>query len=301
MFFFFFIKKKVSIKGVGLHSGQPAQVTFSPAPENTGIFFVRKDLKGQPALSVKADLVQATTLATTLGGKDFSVSTVEHCLSALAAYRIDNLFIELEGAEIPICDGSAREFLRALEEAEVIEQGATRKYMYIDEPIYFGTEEKHACLLPHQGLRVTCTIEFPHPQIGLQKMDIEVDEYSFSKEIASARTFGFLKDVEKLKAQGLAKGGSLENAVVLDHERVLNEEGLRFPDEFVRHKVLDALGDIVTLGYPIMGHLVLYKTGHDLMNKFVKKVLSSPQSYRIVELASAARPLESWDPLRWTP
>lgn len=280
------IRKKKVINGIGLHTGAPVALTFCPAPPNTGIYFVRGDLKGKPSIAVHADHVSATALATTVGGPEFSVSTIEHCLSAIAAFRIDNLFIELDGPEIPIGDGSAEVFMEALMEAGMAEQEDLRRYAMITQPIYYGTDEKHAYVVPYNGLRVTCTIEFPHPKIGKQKMDIDVNEMTFVRDISKARTFGFLKDVEAMKAQGLARGGSLENAIVLDHSEILNPEGLRFSDEFVRHKVLDTLGDLVTLGMPLLGHVVLYKSGHDVMNRLVKKILQTPESYRHIDLAA---------------
>jgi UDP-3-O-[3-hydroxymyristoyl] N-acetylglucosamine deacetylase len=280
------IKKRVTVNGIGLHTGAPTQLTFCPAPENTGVYFIRSDLPGRPALAAHADHVQATQLATTLGGDAFSVSTVEHCLSTLSAFRIDNLFIELNGPEIPICDGSARMFCEALLEAGMVEQEQPRKYAYVNQTIYYGDSEKHAYITPYNGLRISCTIDFAHPRIGKQVLDIDINEQSFAREVASARTFGFLKDVELLRSKGLARGGSMDNAIVLDPEEILNPEGLRFPDEFVRHKVLDALGDLVTLGMPLMGHVVLYKAGHDLMNKLVHKIIASKDSYRMIELGA---------------
>jgi UDP-3-O-[3-hydroxymyristoyl] N-acetylglucosamine deacetylase len=280
------IRKRVEVEGVGLHTGEKVKLTFCPAPEDTGIYFVRSDMSGSPAISTRAEFVQATSLATVLGGTDFSVSTVEHCLSALAALRIDNLFIELDGPEIPICDGSAHHFLQAILSVGMVEQGQPRKYAYIDQAIYYGNDEKYAYVLPYNGLRVTCTIEFSHPKIGLQTMDLDINEYTFTREVSRARTFGFLKDVEAMQAKGLARGGSLDNAIVLDQDSVMNPNGLRWPNEFVRHKVLDALGDLVTLGMPLMGHVVLYKAGHDVMNQLVRKILASPDSYRHIELGS---------------
>lgn len=280
------IRKKVEVKGIGIHSGKPAKLTFCPAPPNTGVYFVRSDMAGRPAISTKAEFVQATNLATTLGGKSFSVSTVEHCLSALAAFRIDNLFIELDGPEIPICDGSAKHFLEALIEAGMVEQDQPRKYAYINQTVYYGDDDKHAYVMPYNGLRISCTIDFPHPKIGRQTIDLDINEHSYAREIAPARTFGFLKDVEMMNAKGLALGASLENAIGLDHHDILNPEGLRFADEFVRHKVLDALGDLVTLGMPIMGHVVLYKAGHDVMNRLVRKILESSDSYRHIDLGA---------------
>lgn len=280
------IRKKTEVKGIGLHTGAPASLVFRPAPANTGIYFVRTDLPGNPSLAAMSDYVKATSLATTIGGPHFSVSTVEHCLSALAAFRIDNLFIELNGPEIPIGDGSARVFMDALMKAGMVEQDEARKYALITQPIYYGNDEKHAYVTPYNGLRVTCTIEFPHPRIGKQKMDIDINEHSFARELGKARTFGFLKDVEAMKAKGLARGGSLDNAIVLDNREIVNPGGLHWPDEFVRHKVLDALGDIVTLGMPLMGHLTLYKSGHDVMNRLVRKILESKDSFRHIELGA---------------
>lgn len=280
------LRKRAEVKGIGLHTGAPSTLTFCPAPSNTGIYFVRKDLPGCPAISTRADFVQATTMATVLGGEAFSVSTVEHCLSALAALRIDNLFIELDGPEIPIGDGSAKVFLDAILAAGFVEQDQPRKYAYITQPIYYGDEDKHAYVVPYNGLRVSCTIDFPHPRIGRQTLDLDINEHSFSRELSRARTFGFLKDVEALRAKGLARGGSLDNAVVLDATDILNPEGLRWPNEFVRHKVLDALGDLVTLGMPLMGHVVLHRAGHDVMNRLVRKIIESSDSYRHIELGA---------------
>ncbi len=269
-----------------MHTGQKASLHFLPAPCDSGIFFVRSDLPGRPALAARAQSVKATQLATTLGGPHFSVSTVEHCLSALAALRIDNLIIELDGPEIPIGDGSSSVFLDALLGVGLFEQDAPRTYLMITQPIYEGDTDKHAYVLPYNGLRVSCSIEFPHVCIGLQKIDVEINAQSFHRDIARARTFGFLRDVEAMRAKGLALGGSLDNAIVLDAHEVLNPGGLRWRDEFVRHKVLDALGDLVTIGHPLLGHVVLNKAGHDLMNRLSRKILNSPESFRLVELGT---------------
>lgn len=278
------LKKAVTVEGIGLHSGQPTKLTFRPAPAGSGVHFVRRDLPGMPSLPVEAHRVQATTMATTLGGPQFSVSTVEHCLSSLAAFRIDNLFIELDGPEIPICDGSASVFSQKILEAGFVDQDLPRKYICITKPIYEGTDEKHAYVLPYNGLRITCVIDFAHAAIGEQRFDLDISEQGFVRDISSARTFGFLKDVESLRSKGLALGGSLENAIVVDDQKVLNPEGLRFSDEFVRHKVLDALGDLVTLGAPLLGHVILFKAGHDLMNRLVLRILNTPGSFQFREL-----------------
>jgi UDP-3-O-[3-hydroxymyristoyl] N-acetylglucosamine deacetylase len=290
------IRRRIKVTGVGLHTGKKTSLNFCPAPVSGGIHFVRSDLPGRPSLHVHAHNVQATSLATTLGGHDFSVATVEHCLSTLAALRIDNLIIELDGAEIPIVDGSAQPYLEAIKDAGVIEQDEPRKYLYVTSAVQVGDAQKHAYVMPYNGLRITCTIDFPHPKIGKQKIDLDINEESFSREVASARTFGFMKDVSALQARGLALGGSLKNAIVLDDSEILNPEGLRFADEFVRHKILDALGDLVTLGAPLMGHVVLYRAGHDLMNKFVKKLLMSTDSIRFMELGGGShRPQDLHD------
>ncbi len=284
------IRKKVTVDGIGLHTGAPASISFRPAPPNAGIHVVRTDLPGSPSVAVQAQHVQATQMATTLGGAAFSVSTVEHCFSSLAAFRIDNLIIELTGPEIPIGDGSAKVFMDALMAAGFVDQDEPRKYAYITQPIFYGDGEKHAYVVPYNGLRVTCTIDFAHPSIGRQSYDLDINETSFARELSSARTFGFFKDVEAMRARGLARGGSLQNAIVLDDSGIMNPEGLRFTsetaNEFVRHKMLDALGDLVTLGMPLMGHVVLYKAGHDVMNKLVKKIIESPDSYRRLELGT---------------
>jgi UDP-3-O-[3-hydroxymyristoyl] N-acetylglucosamine deacetylase len=280
------IRKKAEVQGVGIHSGNICKLIFKPAPVDTGVYFVRTDLVNQPSLKVSAKYVEATTMQTTIGNAFFSVATVEHCLSALSALRIDNLIIELDGPEIPICDGSAKDFCQALMAVGLVEQDQPRKYCYITQPIYLSDSDKHAYVVPYHGLRLTVTIDFPHPVIGRQKIDIDINEQTYSREIANARTFGFLKDVEILQTRGLARGASLENAIGLDENKVVNSTGLRWSDEFVRHKVLDALGDLTTLEMPLMGHLTLYKAGHDLMNKLVCKIKDSPGCYRFVELGA---------------
>jgi len=286
MFFQKTIRKTVEVKGIGIHSGETCTLRFKPAPANTGVYFIRADLPNKPFLKVSATNVQAVSYQTVVGGDLFKVATIEHCVSSLSALRIDNIYIELDGPEIPICDGSSIYFTQALMNAELIELDEPRKYCYITEPISYSEGDKHAYVLPYHGLRIAVTIDFPHPAIGKETIDLEITEQSFAREIAPARTFGFLKDVEQLKASGLAKGGSLDNCIVLDDTKVINPDGLRYKDEFVRHKVLDALGDLVTLEMPLMGHLILHKAGHDIMNKLVRKIVSQPQSYRFVELGA---------------
>lgn len=289
------IKRKITIEGIGLHSGKKAKLTLVPAPADVGIHFVRKDLEGCPSVAVSANNVTATSMATTLASDRFSIATVEHCLSSLAALRIDNLYMELDGPEIPICDGSAKSFYQAIREAGDVEQSMPRKYLYITKPIHFGSADKHAYVIPYQGLRLTCTIDFPHPAIGFQKIDLDINEQTYGAELSTARTFGFTTELEMLRSKGLAMGASLDNAIALDSTKVLNPDGLRFKDEFVRHKAMDALGDLVTLGYPLLGHVVLYKAGHDLLNKLVKKILDSKDSFQFMDLGSGVPQVEPFE------
>ena len=289
------LKNKAVINGVGLHTGCETTLSFCPAPANAGIHLVRTDLEGCPSVPIHAKHVKATALATTLGTDRFKVSTVEHCLSTLAAFRIDNVYLELKGSEIPIGDGSAKIFMDEIRKAGTIEQSEPRKYIYITKPIYCGTEEKHAYVVPYNGLRVSCTIDFDNKVIGQQFVDIDINEQTFAKELAPARTFGFVKDIEKMREMGLAMGASLENAIAVDGDKIVNPEGLRYENEFVRHKAMDALGDLMTLGRPLMGHVVLYKAGHDLLNQLVGKILESPDCFQELELGGGLPEFDSFE------
>lgn len=280
------IRSPVEVSGIGLHTGQKSNLIFKPAMPNTGIIFVRQEETGlKPTfIKVHSDQVVDTRLATTLGYGSFRISTVEHCLCAVSALRIDNLIIELEGPEIPIIDGSSIHFLEALQKVGLIEQSMSRLYWVIHEPMRVVSGDKWAEALPYYGLRLSVTIEFPHPVIGKQHIDIDINETSFHQELARARTFGFLKDVELLRSQGLARGGSLQNAIVLDESGILNPEGLRWPDEFVRHKALDALGDLALLGAPLMGHIRLHKAGHDILHQLVTRIRETPTHSRLQQM-----------------
>lgn len=280
------IRKQIEVEGVGLHTGQKAKLRFRPAMPNTGIVFVRSDIKGGSSfVRVDSSAVMDTRLATTIGNEYFRVSTVEHCLCAMSALRIDNLIIELEGPEIPIKDGSSLHFLIALQEVGLVEQSWPRQYWVVHKPIRVEIGDKWGEVVPYQGLKLDVEIEFAHPLIKHQKMVIDINETSFAQEIAGARTFGFLKDVEILQSQGLAKGGSLANAIVLDDEKILNPEGLRWANEFVRHKCLDALGDLSLLGAPLLGEVRLYKAGHDLLHHLVQKIRQASDSSRLQQMA----------------
>jgi UDP-3-O-[3-hydroxymyristoyl] N-acetylglucosamine deacetylase len=279
------LSQTVVIEGIGLHSGQKATAHFVPAPASYGIHLVRKDLPGEPHFKLTPEQVMTTDMATTLGqNQKTSVSTVEHALSAVAALGIDNLKIEVFGPEMPILDGSSKIFYEKLTAAGLYEYKEPKYYFKIQKPVKVGNDEKYAHIFPYSGLKITNTIDFSHPSIGEQHFEFELSPRSFAEQIMGARTFGFMKDVEALRARGLALGGSLENAVVLDHDRILNPEGLRYKNEFVRHKILDAIGDMMTLGHPLLGHLVLYKSGHDLMNQLMKAILSQKDSYSICQL-----------------
>lgn len=289
------LKSKAVIKGIGLHKGIENTLSFCPAPANAGIHLVRTDLEGCPSVPIHVDHVKATSLATTIGTEQFAVSTVEHCLSTLAAFRIDNVYLELKGSEIPIGDGSAKVFMDEIRKVGTIEQSEPRKYAYITKPIYCGTEEKHAYVVPYNGLRLSCTIDFDNKAIGQQFVDVDINEQTFASELAGARTFGFVKDIETMREMGLALGASLDNAIAIEGEKVMNPGGLRFDNEFVRHKAMDALGDLMTLGRPLMGHVVLFKAGHDLLNQLVKKILDSPDSYQEMELGAGLPALEQFE------
>lgn len=264
-----------------------------PAPVNHGIQFVRVDLPGKPSVPARADCVVSTSLATTLGKNDARVGTVEHLLSALAGLGIDNARIELDGPEVPIMDGSAVPFVELVKAAGIRLQDQAKSFLVIKRKVSVREGDKRATLAPARRLKVDCTIDFKHPLISDQAYSLEFDESTYAKEIARARTFGFAKDVAQLQANGLARGGSLNNAIVIDEFSVLNPEGLRFPDEFVRHKLLDALGDMALMGQPVLGHLTVHKSGHALNHKLVMKVLSDPANFEVVR--ARAKDVEQLD------
>lgn len=276
------LQRAAVIEGVGLHSGKPVTLRMIPQPVNYGLVFVRVDLPGQPKIPVRSSYVSDTSLATTLRNGEATVATVEHLLAALAGLGIDNLRIELDGPEVPIMDGSAAAFVAQMTLAGIRHQGDPKRFLVIKKSVTVADGDKVATFSPSRRFRIDCTIDFRHPLISDQRLSLDFGDSSFLKEVARARTFGFLRDVDKLRAIGLARGGSLDNAVVVDDFSILNPEGLRFPDEFVRHKVLDALGDISLLGYPVIGALTVYKTGHALNHKLVAKVLSDPSHYEVV-------------------
>jgi len=285
-------KQRASIEGVGLHSGAHVRVTLSPAPADSGIVFTRSDLSPAIDIAALAASVVDSTLNTSLGRGGARIGTVEHLLAALAGCGIDNARIEVEGPEVPIADGSSAPFVQLIQRAGVHELRAARRFLQVRRPVVVTDGDKVAKLLPARSFRVSYTIDFQHPLISDQRCALELNVRSFQKEIATARTFGFKRDVERLHRAGLARGGSLENAVVVDDFHILNPEGLRFPDEFVRHKILDAVGDLALLGMPVIGHFVAVKSGHCLNHQLVRKALAEPGACEVVQPRAADELLE---------
>jgi UDP-3-O-[3-hydroxymyristoyl] N-acetylglucosamine deacetylase len=276
------IAEKISCTGIGLHSGKPVQLTLQPARANSGVVFVRTDLPRAVEVPAVHSAVTSTRLATTLGRGDATVGTVEHLLAALRGLGIDNVRIEVDGPEIPVMDGSAASFVFLLRAAGLFDQGTPRRSLRVLRPVEVRDGDRMMRIEPARDLRVTYSVDFAHPAIGRQQLrNLVIDDESFEQEICRARTFGFLREVEALWRAGLARGGNLDNTVVMDDFRVLNRDGLRWPDEFVRHKVLDLLGDLALLGMPIEGHLVVERGGHALHQRFVRALLESPTHWTV--------------------
>jgi UDP-3-O-[3-hydroxymyristoyl] N-acetylglucosamine deacetylase len=283
------IKKMVHCAGIGLHSGGPVNLRLVPAPINTGIVFLRKTAQGPVPVKVDGTKVIGTLLCTTIGENGTKVQTVEHLLAALSGLQITNLIIELDSAELPIMDGSAKPFVDLILKAGIQDQGVPQAVLKITRPVEVNDGEKWIRIRPSWKFRVNCTIRFDHPLLAHQSCSFEPVSEDFVEWIAPARTFGFLEEVKALRNHGLARGGSLENAVVVGPDGVLNKEGLRYADEFVRHKILDVLGDLSLLGMPILGEVEAYCPGHQLNTKLVSKILASPDCWTMVkERPSAA-------------
>ncbi len=291
------IKKMVRTIGVGLHSGTKVELILRPALPDSGIVFRRVDLQPPVELRASAIGVGDTRMASTLEKEGVKVSTVEHLMSACAGLGIDNLIIEITAEEIPIMDGSASSFVYLLQQAGLREQSAAKKFLRVLRPIEVregtGADEKWARLSPYHGFKLDFFIEFNHPAVDgtgqTASVDFAMDSYV--REIARARTFGFMQDVETLRGIGLARGGSLENAIVLDEYRILNPDGLRYENEFVRHKILDAIGDLYLVGYPLLASYVAHKSGHKMNNLLLRALLDQPDAYDIVTYgAESAQP-----------
>jgi UDP-3-O-[3-hydroxymyristoyl] N-acetylglucosamine deacetylase len=269
------LKSLVRAKGVGLHTGQKVNITLRPAQADTGIVFRRVDLPAPVDIPARAELVGETRLSSCLVHQGARVYTVEHLMSALAGLGIDNAYVDLDGPEVPIMDGSAAPFVLLLQQAGLEEQAAPKRFLRVKHPVEVREGDKWARLEPYEGLRLSFSIVFNHPVIDRTAQSVSVDfaHTSYLKEIARARTFGFMHDVERLREDGLALGGGLDNALVLDEYRVLNADGLRFADEFIRHKVLDAIGDLYLLGRPLLAAFSAHKSGHALNNQLLRALL----------------------------
>jgi UDP-3-O-[3-hydroxymyristoyl] N-acetylglucosamine deacetylase len=284
------LKAPIKSTGVGLHTGVRVEMTMRPAPIDAGIVFHRVDLPTAVTIPARAAHVGDTRLSSTLEKDGARISTVEHIMSALAGLGIDNLHIDVAGPEIPIMDGSAGPFVFLLQSAGIVEQNAPKRYLKIIAPVEVRDGDKWARFEPFEGFKLDFTIDFPHPVFGSENRHVTIDfaEHSYVKEVARARTFGFMQDVEALRAAGLALGGSLQNAVVLDEFRVLNTEGLRYDNEFVKHKVLDAIGDLYLLGHPLIGQYTAYKSGHALNNALARALLARKDAYVLMSFGAEA-------------
>ncbi|NLX18830.1 MAG: UDP-3-O-acyl-N-acetylglucosamine deacetylase [Desulfobulbus sp.] len=278
------IQRAVSCYGAGLHTGRTVHLTINPAPVHTGIQFLRSDLPDRPVIPASVEQVSQTTLATTIGEGKRAVSTTEHLLAALRGSGIDNAVIELDSHEVPIMDGSAGPFIRLLKTAGIHRQRALRKVMRITRPIIYTEGDKSIRIDPYSGYKITARIQFDDALINEQQYSIEVTPERFMKEIAKARTFGFVEQVEHLWQNGLALGGTLDNVIAIhwDRRSILNEDGLRFDDEFIRHKVLDIIGDMALLGSPLLGHITANCSGHGLHHSFMKTIIENPHSWEYV-------------------
>jgi UDP-3-O-[3-hydroxymyristoyl] N-acetylglucosamine deacetylase len=282
------LKNTIQATGVGLHSGEKVLLTLRPAPINTGIIFTRVDLPEAVTIPALAHHVTDTTLSTTLGMKDKGISTVEHLLAAIAGLGIDNLYIDVDSAEVPIMDGSSAPFVFLIQSAGIEEQNAAKKFIKIKKTVCIEEDDKFAKLDPYNGFKINFGIQYEHPLFKSVPTTASVDfkSTSFAKEISRARTYGFMSDYEKLQEMNLARGGSLENAVVVDEFRVVNEGGLRYQDEFVKHKILDAVGDLYLFGYSIIGEFSGFKSGHALNNALIRAVLEDEEAWEFVTFDS---------------
>lgn len=289
------IASPAAISGIGLHTGVEVSIRLLPAPANTGIVFCRTDLEGF-LLEATAKHVARVSYATSLMKKGVLISTTEHLLSALAASGVDNVFIEIDNLELPILDGSALPFVRLLRQAGLRRQRARRSYVKILKPVEISEGSKRVAVYPSDTFRLSYRIAFDHPVIGDQSLDFFPAQGDYETEIAPARTFGFLEEVEMLKKNGLVKGGSLENAVVLSRDSVLNPEGLRFPNEFCRHKILDIIGDLALLGHPLIAHVEAERAGHAMHVGLVDRLLRERDTWELVHMDGHAAPSREAEP-----
>ncbi|MGH8818666.1 MAG: UDP-3-O-acyl-N-acetylglucosamine deacetylase [Achromobacter pestifer] len=294
------IKNVIRATGVGLHSGEKVYLTLRPAAVDTGIVFRRVDVEPVVEIPADAELVSETTLCTGLSRDGAKVQTVEHLMSALAGLGLDNLYVDLSAAEVPIMDGSAGPFVFLLQSGGIVEQGAAKRFIRIKRPLEVREGDKIARFEPHEGFRLGFTIDFNHPAIPStqSRAVIEFSTENYIREVSRARTFGFMRDLEYMRERNLGLGGSMDNAIVLDEFRVLNDDGLRYGDEFVRHKILDAVGDLYLAGHAIIGAFEGYKSGHALNNKLVRALLAERSAWEEVTFPDPAIvPLAYVEPL----
>ncbi len=275
------LKKEISTTGVGLHNGEKVTMTLRPAAADTGILFRRVDLPKSPEIRVQAHAVSDTRMCSALECNGARVATVEHLMSALAGLGVDNLIIDLNASEVPIMDGSAVPFIYLLQSAGIVEQPVAKKFIRIQKMIEIVHQDKWVRFEPYHGFKIDFTIDFPHPVFEHTGKNVKIDfaDNTYIKDISRARTFGFMHEVEYLRANGLARGGSLDNAIVLDEYRILNKGGLRYQDEFAKHKVLDAIGDLYMLGHPLLGAFTAYKSGHALNNELICALLEDAEAW----------------------
>ena len=278
------LKNVIRATGVGLHTGEKVYLTLRPASSDTGIVFRRIDLPEPVDIRACPENVSDTRLSTTLEHNGARVSTVEHLMSAFAGLGIDNAYVDLTAAEVPIMDGSAGPFVFLVQSAGIAEQSAPKRFMRIKKEVRVEDGDKWACFQPFEGFKVSFAIEFNHPTFrnSTQNASVDFSTTSFVKEVSRARTFGFMGDLEALRAVGLARGGGLDNAIVLDDFRILNEDGLRYEDEFVKHKVLDAIGDLYLLGHPLIGEFSAHKSGHSLNNRLLRQLVSTQDAWELI-------------------
>jgi UDP-3-O-[3-hydroxymyristoyl] N-acetylglucosamine deacetylase len=278
------LRNAIKATGIGLHTGEKVYLTLAPAPVDTGILFRRTDLDPVVEIPATASNVGDTTLSTTLVAEGERVSTVEHLLSAMAGLGIDNAYVDVSASEVPIMDGSAGPFVFLIQSAGIEEQPAAKKFIRIKRPVTVEDGDKKASFLPFDGFKVSFSIDFDHPVFRDRKAHAEIDfsSTSFVKEISRARTFGFMHEIEYLRSKGLARGGSVDNAIVVDEYRILNQDGLRYEDEFVKHKVLDAIGDLYLLGYGLIGEFRAHKSGHALNNASLRALIAREDAWDMV-------------------
>lgn len=276
------LAQSIAVSGIGLHTGVEVNLTLKPAPENTGYIFVRTDLDNFE-IPASVEYISHCSYATTLVRKGVLLSTCEHLLSALRGAGVDNCFIELDNIEIPIMDGSSENFIELIEQAGIVTQIAPRHFLKILEKVEFEQGDRRMTIEPSDKFEIECVIDFPHPWINRQRYHFEMKNGSFGREIASARTFGFTQEIEMLRKANLALGGSLDNAIVLTPDGMLNENPLRFADEFVRHKILDIIGDFALLGMPVLGKIEAQKSGHAVHASLMSKLLKTESAWEIVE------------------